>query len=149
MTVGLFEGKISYNQSWERWNYYRYTAHGYTTSHHRYKKDAEGVALRDIEKGLVNLVTVYTKLGWPKHKLGSWSVKSDQPVVSVQDESFRQLIRSQIQEQMITLDETLKKNKKLVEHNETLKERADLWEKIAEMYFDKAQKYDKIMEVVA
>ena len=129
MTPELFKGTIFFDRRSNKWAYCRNTR-GYTTTYYWYQSVAENDALRDIRDDVVTEVDMYTKAGYHKKRLSYWSIRKSNPEMPVQDAELVALVRTQ--------HSTI----------ENWKETAETWEKIAQMYFDKAKKYDQIMEVV-
>ena len=129
MTPELFKGTIFFDRRSNKWAYCRHTR-GYTTTYYRHQSVAENDALRDIRDDVVTEVDMYTKAGYHKKRLSYWSIRKSNPEMPVQDAELVALVRTQ--------HSTI----------ENWKETAETWEKIAQMYFDKAKKYDQIMEVV-
>ena len=130
MTPELFKGTIFFDRRSNKWAYCRNTR-GYTTTYYWYQSTAENDALRDIRDDVVTEVDMYTKAGYHKKRLSYWSIRKSNPDMPVQDAELVALVRTQ--------HSTI----------ENWKETAETWERIAQMYFDKAKKYDQIMEVVA
>lgn len=130
MTPELFKGKIYFDRSANKWAYCKHNR-GYTTTYHWYQSIAENAALRDIRDDVVTEVEVYTKAGYHKKLLGFWSIRESNPDMPVQDAELVALVRKQ--------DSVIK----------NWKEAAEAWERIADQLYEKAKKYDQIMEVVA
>lgn len=130
MTPELFKGTIFFDRRSNKWAYCRNTR-GYTTTYYWYQSTAENDALRDIRDDVVTEVDMYTKAGYHKKRLSYWSIRKSKPDMPVQDAELVALVRTQ--------HSTI----------ENWKETAETWERIAQMYFDKAKKYDQIMEAIA
>jgi hypothetical protein len=129
MTPDLFKGKIYFDRNGNRWAYCKHNR-GFTTTYYSHQSIAENAALRDIRDDVVTEVEVYTKAGYHKKLLGFWSIRKSYPDMAVQDAELVALVRKQ--------DSTIK----------DLKLTAEAWEKVAEQLYEKANKYDKIMEAI-
>lgn len=145
MSIDLFHGEIRWNNTQNKWEYVKHTAHGFTNSYHWSQSTAESSAWNDISNNVIDEVTMFTKVGYYKKTLKNWKKKSSDRDVSISDADLLKFMRKQV-----ALSESqLKQNKELLDQNKYLKERVDVLERLSEVYYDKAQKYDKLKEVFA
>ena len=130
MTPEPFKGTIFFDRRSNKWAYCRYNS-GYTTTYYWYQHLAENDALRDIRDDIISEVEVFTKAGYHKKMLGFYSVRKSNPSLPVQNAELVALVRKQGS----VIDD--------------LKMTAAAWERVAEQLYEKAKKYDKMMEVIA